>query len=130
MSSYLDFVDRSIPGRKTKTLFILSKSTGAVLGEIKWFGRWRQYCFFPAADTIFNRDCMNSIKDVIDDLMDKRCFVTGGKGEELIDPTLCIDCGHLKHRTMCEVAVGDGPHKEPCGCRLLTKLAMSQAQGI
>ena len=35
------------------------------LGIVKWYGPWRQYCFFPGNNTIFNKGCMDDIKDFI-----------------------------------------------------------------
>lgn len=50
---------------KTEIHSVNSRSSGAILGVIKWYGAWRQYCFFPANDTIFNRGCMEDINDYI-----------------------------------------------------------------
>lgn len=49
------------PSGKTEIHSVNSRSSGAILGVIKWYGAWRQYCFFPANDTIFNRGCMEDI---------------------------------------------------------------------
>jgi hypothetical protein len=32
-----------------------------MLGIIKWFGRWRQYAFFPDNGTVYNVECLNDI---------------------------------------------------------------------
>jgi hypothetical protein len=50
---------------KTKVYEILSKLHGFRLGIIKWYGAWRQYCFFPERDTIFNTQCMQDIMNFI-----------------------------------------------------------------
>jgi len=42
------------------------------IGVIKWYGNWRQYCFFPYGETIWNSDCLNDINSVIADLMKSR----------------------------------------------------------
>lgn len=57
---------------KTGVWWIRNNKSDAVLGEIKWHGAWRQYCFYPAALTIFNRDCLDTINEFIVELMDKR----------------------------------------------------------
>jgi hypothetical protein len=31
------------------------------LGEIRWFGRWRKYSFYPLPDTIYEETCMREI---------------------------------------------------------------------
>ncbi len=68
MSRFLTFT--SLP-RLTKTalLIVASKSSGATLGHVGWFGRWRQYAFFPESGAAFNPECMKDICGVIDDLM-------------------------------------------------------------
>ncbi len=34
---------------------------GGTLGRICWFGRWRQYCFFPDEKTVYERQCLRDI---------------------------------------------------------------------
>jgi hypothetical protein len=46
--------------KKTYRWFVYSLKW-VVLGEIKWFGRFRQYAFFPANDTVFNPACLRDI---------------------------------------------------------------------
>jgi hypothetical protein len=33
------------------------------LGEIRWFGRWRCYSFFPFTDTLYEHTCLRDIAD-------------------------------------------------------------------
>ena len=54
---------------KTWIWFVLNKSTDYVLGTIKWYSQWRQYCFFPSADTVFNVKCLVDIQDFIQKAM-------------------------------------------------------------
>lgn len=42
------------------------------LGVVKWFGPWRQYCFYPAADTVWNTDCMKDVQDFLSRLKQAR----------------------------------------------------------
>lgn len=72
MSKYLNFVDTTPEGRKTRIIEVRSKSSGDLLGTIKWFGRWRQYTFFPEPETTFNTDCMASISGAVMGLMAQR----------------------------------------------------------
>ncbi len=53
---------------KTNMYAIHNIKTGAVLGVIKWFGAWRQYCFFPNSLTIFSKGCLNDIESFLDNL--------------------------------------------------------------
>lgn len=54
--------------KKTACWIVRSKSTGAVLAEIAWFGRWRQYTADPRPDTTFNRGCLLDIANFLGDL--------------------------------------------------------------
>lgn len=31
------------------------------LGQIRWYVRWGQYCYFPVAQAIYSADCLNDI---------------------------------------------------------------------
>jgi len=72
MSKYLEFSlieEKPIGlGQKIKVIGVWSKKNGDRLGIIKWFGRWRQYAFFPENGTIFNVECLNDIQTYIREL--------------------------------------------------------------
>lgn len=61
--SFVEFrhVGKSDTG-KTEIWKVWSTS-GSYLGEVKWFGRWRAYCFWPQTtnETIFNSGCLIDI---------------------------------------------------------------------
>ncbi len=46
---------------KTKVWDVLSKETNIPLGQVRWFGRWRKYAFFPNNDTVFEPTCLNEL---------------------------------------------------------------------
>lgn len=73
-SKYLEFNKIGDTG-KTEIWDILSKSSGFILGKVKWYGPWRQYCFYPSANCVFNNGCMTDIQKLISVLMGdrKRC---------------------------------------------------------
>lgn len=71
MSRFLEFSEIRDTG-KTKVYQVVSKKWQIALGEIKWFGRWRQYTFFPNLDTVFNVECLHDICGFISDLHKKR----------------------------------------------------------
>ena len=50
---------------KTAVWNVLSRSNGGLLGIIKWHSPWRQYCFFPEPDCVFNNSCMMTIINFI-----------------------------------------------------------------
>lgn len=74
MTSYLTFgLDaQASTGRKTEVWLVCAARDGALLGRIKWFGRWRQYAFFPSPGTVFNPDCLEAINEQIRTLMRRR----------------------------------------------------------
>lgn len=45
---------------KTKNWRIESRR-GDVLGEVRWFSRWRCYAFMPQPGTVFNAGCMSEL---------------------------------------------------------------------
>ena len=57
---------------KTEVWEVISKRHGFNLGVIKWYGSWRQYCFFPEPETVFNIDCMDDIMIFIQDMMEHK----------------------------------------------------------
>lgn len=71
-SKYIRFELVETPGRKTEVYNIMSKSTGCPLGQIKWHSPWRQYCFYPIGDTIWNDGCMSDVINFTTRLMIKR----------------------------------------------------------
>jgi hypothetical protein len=71
-SMYLMFWDETPPNRKTKVICVISMRNSFKLGEISWYGPWRQYCFFPSNGTIFNTGCMQDVITYIKELMEER----------------------------------------------------------
>ena len=53
---------------KTKVIELVSKHDGTVLGVIKWYGAWRQYCFFSEGDCLFNNTCLKDIYEYMSEL--------------------------------------------------------------
>lgn len=71
-SEYLSFeLDDHYEG-KTERVTVISKKRLEILGEIKWFGRWRQYAFFPADGTIWNSQCLEDVDGCLETLALRR----------------------------------------------------------
>ena len=55
------------PGKKTYSYAVRKDvekvCAGQYLGEIKWNGAWRQYCFYPESKTFWSSGCMQGIID-------------------------------------------------------------------
>lgn len=71
-SEYLSFEEDDHYKGKTKRLLVVSKRKLEILGEIKWYGPWRQYVFFPEEATIWNDRCLEDVQEVIKALMAER----------------------------------------------------------
>jgi hypothetical protein len=67
--SYIEFVQvPPVAGekRKTKIWQVRAKEDGAFLGEVRWFGRWRGYSYFPYNDTIYEHRCLRDIAEFVE----------------------------------------------------------------
>jgi len=75
--------------RKTNIYEVLEKGGGvsALLGTIKWFGRWRKYCFYPVENTIYEETCLRDISQFIEE--ETKAHRASGKKVKA--------CGHCKH---------------------------------
>lgn len=62
---FLTFSEKPNPGKKTAIINVTSTTKGIYLGQIRWYGAWRQYVFYPANDTLFNAKCMQDILSVV-----------------------------------------------------------------
>jgi len=52
------------PSGKTK-LWRVFALDGSILGQIRWFSRWRKYCFYANGNTIFEETCLTEIAEFI-----------------------------------------------------------------
>ncbi len=43
-----------------------------VLGRIKWYSKWRMYCFFSEQDMLYSGGCLEEIAQFIKQLMQER----------------------------------------------------------
>jgi len=41
--------------------WLVETLTGVTIGTVHWWGAWRQYCFSPEANTIYERQCLRDI---------------------------------------------------------------------
>ena len=71
MSKWIEFVQMADTG-KTRVWDVVTRDGGGVLGSVKWFGRWRQYSFFPKPDTIYESVCLGDIAAFMDAEMTAR----------------------------------------------------------
>jgi hypothetical protein len=59
--------------RKTPIYYLCNKTDERIsLGEIKWNGRWRKYCYYPVEDTVFDAKCLQEIINFLEHLREER----------------------------------------------------------
>lgn len=64
MSKWITFRAVACPAiRKTKIWEVMPIDLSSLLGYVKWYAAWRQYSFFPEADTVYERQCLRDIAD-------------------------------------------------------------------
>jgi hypothetical protein len=71
MSKWIEFIEVGNTG-KTLKFHVQNKEQSLVLGEIKWYGPFRQYSFFPEPNMVFEKTCLKDITDFIVNLMEER----------------------------------------------------------
>ncbi len=70
-SEYIEFrLKKKLP--KTNVWEVVETRNGAVLGEIRWWGGWRQYVFFPCDETFYSWDCLFAISEFVRAKMHER----------------------------------------------------------
>jgi hypothetical protein len=86
VSKYLSFelVEDVSEKRKTQIWDVVSVSSGALLGQIKWWGAWRQYTFHPESYTVFNTDCLFAIVGELQSLNDEHKKRLAAKKKNLL----------------------------------------------
>ncbi len=63
MNKYIKFENQRPSDSGKTSIWDVTIQTGGVIGEVRWFGRWRQYSFHPAPLTVFERGCLRTIAD-------------------------------------------------------------------
>lgn len=72
LGKYIRVFDDTPEGKKTKIYHLCSQKNELThLGQIKWYGPWRQYCFFPEDETVFNKTCLKDIMCFLEKLNSK-----------------------------------------------------------
>jgi hypothetical protein len=61
---YIHFVQLETRG-KTSVWSCRNTHHGEELGIIKWWGAWRQYCYFPTVEAIYSAGCLQDIQEFI-----------------------------------------------------------------
>jgi hypothetical protein len=70
--NYLSFDFTEKQPKKTSSWNCRNKRTKDVLGVVKWYSAWRQYCFFPTCPAVYNNSCLSDISDFLTQLNKER----------------------------------------------------------
>jgi hypothetical protein len=65
---YLKFILGFTQPPKTSVWLCKNIQSGDVLGTVKYYPAWRQYCYFPQSCTVFNDGCLRDIADFLSQL--------------------------------------------------------------
>lgn len=65
---------------KTEVYNVLTSSTKDILGQVKWWAQWRQYCFFPTEECVFSSGCLSDIIDFVKAQNDGHVKKVGNSG--------------------------------------------------
>lgn len=57
---------------KTSVWICRNSNSGKPLGVVKWYGPWRQYCYFTLDQSFYSVGCMADISAFIGELMGER----------------------------------------------------------
>jgi hypothetical protein len=68
---YIEFVELPSKG-KTSIWSCRNKNSGTELGQVRWHGPWRQYCYFPAVDAVYSSGCLFDIGSFVSFWMKER----------------------------------------------------------
>ncbi len=70
-AKWIDFVDITHK-TKTKKFLVINRESKSRIGEVKWYGPFRQYSYFPSPNTVYERQCLLDITRFIQNLMNDR----------------------------------------------------------
>jgi hypothetical protein len=67
MAKWIRFehVGQSESGKTSIWRVVSTSAIGVLLGEVRWYGPWRKYSFFPNQHLalVFEKDCLRDIAD-------------------------------------------------------------------
>ncbi len=59
------------PGAKTPLYYVCNyRRSNTVIGEISWYGTWRQFCLVPNGSTVWSDGCLEDIRDALKRIAD------------------------------------------------------------
>lgn len=78
-NTYIEFQPNlDLAKRKTLIWTVTNIKSKTILGYIRWYSFWRQYCFFPESPMVFSAGCLQEIIQFITDHKKDRLIAVGG----------------------------------------------------
>jgi len=74
---HFEFLPKKKPTAKTTAWSCRNTSSGTEMGQVRWYGPWRQYCFFPVPNTVYSEGCLSDITDFLEQLKTARRKTSG-----------------------------------------------------
>jgi hypothetical protein len=74
LNKYIEFVPNIQP-HNTKIWSVINIKSRYLLGYIRWYPFWREYCFFPQPKRVFSASCQQEIVNFILEHKDERIEV-------------------------------------------------------
>jgi len=72
-SKWLLFEEIQLRGMTTRTWIVSNKRNNTLLGEVRWYGQWRQYAFIPDEfGTVLAGSCLSDLAEFIRRAMSER----------------------------------------------------------
>ena len=62
MKSWIRF-SKLTPNPATQRWAVMPVDGSGQIGLVQWYARWRKYCFFPMANTVYEQICLREIAD-------------------------------------------------------------------
>ena len=71
---YINFEksNESIESPREKCWVCKNTKSGDELGEVKYYKKWKQWCYFPIVQAVYSASCLKDIADFIEQLMAER----------------------------------------------------------
>ena len=66
VGKYLVMRKHARPSKRKTDVWEVVSTSGALLGVVRWYGAWRQFCFFPGGGSIFNHRCLRDLSIFLD----------------------------------------------------------------
>jgi hypothetical protein len=68
---YIHFVEIE-KKKKTSVYSCRNNNSHQELGQVKWYGPWRQYCYFPTVQAVYSSGCLADIESFMKELLSNR----------------------------------------------------------